>query len=125
MQAGATPAASPREVAEASEIVITMLPDSPDVRQVILGPDGVIEGAREGLIVVDMSTVSPTLAREAAAELQAKGVKMLDAPVSGGQGGAIQGTLAIMVGGDQEVMATCMPIFQAMGQRIPTARARR
>jgi 3-hydroxyisobutyrate dehydrogenase len=118
VQAGATPAASPREVAESSELVITMVPDSADVRQVILGPDGVIEAAREGLIVIDMSTVSPTVAREAASELQKKGTQMLDAPVSGGQSGAVQGTLAIMVGGDKEVLATCMPVFEAMGQRI-------
>ena len=115
---GAVAAASPREVAEASEVVITMVSDSPDVHQVILGPQGVIEAARDGLIVVDMSTISPTVTREIASRLREKGAHMLDAPVSGGQSGAIQGTLAIMVGGEQEVVETCMPVFQAMGQRI-------
>jgi 3-hydroxyisobutyrate dehydrogenase len=116
--AGAVSAASPREAAQASQIVITMVPDSPDVQQVILGPQGVLEGAPPDLIVIDMSTISPTVTREIAVKLRERGVSMLDAPVSGGQWGAIQGTLAIMVGGEAGVVATCMPVFQALGKRI-------
>ena len=115
---GAIAASSPREAAEASEVVISMVADSPDVQQVILGSGGVIEAAREGLTVIDMSTISPSVTREIAAELAKRGANMLDAPVSGGQWGAIQGTLAIMVGGEKATVEACMPVFQAMGQRI-------
>lgn len=118
VQEGAIAASSPREAAEASEVVITMVADSPDVQQVILGSGGVIEAAREGLTVIDMSTISPSVTREIAAELAKRGANMLDAPVSGGQWGAIQGTLAIMVGGEKATVEACMPVFQAMGQRI-------
>ncbi len=118
VQEGAIAASSPREAAKASEVVITMVADSPDVQQVVLGSDGVIEAAREGLTVIDMSTISPSVTREIAAELAKRGANMLDAPVSGGQWGAIQGTLAIMVGGEKATVEACMPVFQAMGQRI-------
>ena len=115
---GATPAASPREVAEASEVVITCVPDSPDVEQVVLGPNGIIEGARPGLIYIDMSTISPPVTRRIATRLAEAGVTMLDAPVSGGDIGAQKGTLSIMVGGPKETFDACLPIFQTMGKQI-------
>lgn len=116
--AGAVDGKSPRGVAERSEIVITMLPDSPDVELVALGPDGVLEGARPGTILIDMSTISPQVSQKVAAEAAQKGVEMLDAPVSGGDVGAKQGTLSIMVGGKQEVFDRCLEVFQAMGKNI-------
>ena len=97
--AGARAAKSAREVTEASDVVITMLPNSPHVREVVLGKGGVLEGARSGLVYVDMSSIDPMVAREVEAEVKKKGVVMLDAPVSGGEPKAIDGTLAIMVGG--------------------------
>jgi 2-hydroxy-3-oxopropionate reductase len=115
---GATPATSPRAVAEASEVVITCLPDSPDVEQVALGPEGIIKGAQPGLIYIDMSTISPPVTRRIAARLAEMGVTMLDAPVSGGDIGAQQGTLSIMVGGPKETFDACLPILQAMGKQI-------
>jgi 2-hydroxy-3-oxopropionate reductase len=115
---GATPASNPREVAEASDVVITCLPDSPDVQQVALGPDGIVHGARPGLIYIDMSTISPPVTRQIAAQLAEVGVAMLDAPVSGGDIGAQKGTLSIMVGGPQETFDACLPILQVMGQQI-------
>lgn len=116
--AGAHAAASPRAVAEQSDVVITMVTDSPDVEAVILSEDGVINGMSRDGIVIDMSTISPLVTRRIADRLTEKGVHLLDAPVSGGDAGAIAGTLAIMVGGDREVFATCLPIFQAMGKTI-------
>jgi 2-hydroxy-3-oxopropionate reductase len=115
---GATPATSPRAVAEASEVVITCLPDSPDVEQVALGPEGIIKGAQPGLIYIDMSTISPPVTRRIAARLAEMGVTMLDAPVSGGDIGAQQGTLSIMIGGPKETFDACLPILQAMGKQI-------
>ena len=115
---GAYGANSPREVAERSDVVITMVTDSPDVEEVILGPNGVIHGARPGLIVIDMSTISPIVTRKIAGELAKKGVKMLDAPVSGGEKGAIEATLSIMVGGPKEVFEECLPIFRVLGKKI-------
>ncbi|MGQ9759872.1 MAG: NAD(P)-dependent oxidoreductase [Candidatus Methanomethylicaceae archaeon] len=115
---GAESASSSREVAERSDVVITMLPDSPDVKEVILGKDGVMEGVRPGMVVIDMSTISPKVSVEIAKALAVKGVEMLDAPVSGGQKGAIDGTLSIMVGGKREVFDRCLPIFKAMGRVI-------
>ena len=114
--AGATAAWSPRQVAEGSAVVITMLPDSPDVEQVALGPDGLIEGARPGLIYVDMSTIVPAVAVRVAAALAEKGVRCLDAPVSGGDVGARQGTLSIMAGGDEAVFEQVKPIFDVLGK---------
>ena len=118
VEAGAKAAGSPREVAENSDVVIGIVTDSPDVEQVLLGPDGVIHGAREGMICIDMSTISPITTREVSAKLAEKGVKMLDAPVSGGVIGANNGTLSIMVGGDEGVFDECLPIFEAMGKTI-------
>jgi len=115
---GAYGANSPKEVAERSDVVITMVTDSPDVEEVILGPNGVIHGARPGLIVIDMSTISPIVTRKIAGELAKKGVKMLDAPVSGGEKGAIEATLSIMVGGPREVFEECLPIFRVLGKKI-------
>ncbi|MDQ7859978.1 MAG: 2-hydroxy-3-oxopropionate reductase [Armatimonadota bacterium] len=116
--AGAADGRSPRGVAEASDIVITMLPDAPEVREVILGPGGVIEGARPGQLVVDMSTIAPSASREVAEVLRGRGIEALDAPVSGGQKGAVDGTLSIMVGGPAAAFARARPIFQAMGKNI-------
>ncbi len=116
--AGAKSATSPREVARQCDVLITMLPNSPDVELVALGKDGVIESARPGLILVDMSTISPIVSQKIGKALEAKGVKMLDAPVSGGEKGAIEGTLSIMAGGDKAVFDTVLPIFQAMGKTI-------
>jgi len=116
--AGARVADSPREVAAEAEIIITIVSDTPDVRSVVLGPNGVIEGVRAGSIVIDMSTISPQVTRDIAATLKAKGVQMLDAPVSGGQKGAIEGTLSIMVGGDSDALERARPVLLAMGKTI-------
>jgi 2-hydroxy-3-oxopropionate reductase len=116
--AGASEAASPAAVARESDVVVTMLPDSPDVRQVMLGANGVIEGVRAGQLVVDMSTISPAVAREVAGALSARGAAVLDAPVSGGQRGAIDATLSIMVGGPRAAFERALPVFQAMGKNI-------
>ncbi len=114
--AGATAARSPRQVAEQSQVVITMLPDSPEVKEVALGASGLIEGAPPGLIYVDMSTIAPAVAVEVAQALTERGVRCLDAPVSGGDVGAQQGTLSIMVGGDQETFDQVKPIFDVLGK---------
>lgn len=116
--AGAALAASNKEVAEKSEVVVTMLPNSPHVEQAVLGPKGILEGARPGLLLLDMSTISPIVSQKVAAEAARKDVKMLDAPVSGGEKGAIEGTLSIMVGGERPVFDKVLPIFQAMGKTI-------
>jgi 2-hydroxy-3-oxopropionate reductase len=116
--AGAKVGTSPRDVAAQCDVLITMLPNSPDVEQVVLGRDGVIEGARPGMILLDMSTISPLVSQKVGAALAAKSVKMLDAPVSGGEKGAIDGALSIMVGGDKAVFDKALPIFQAMGKTI-------
>ncbi len=116
--AGARAAGSPKEVVGQVEILITMLPNSPDVELVALGPGGIIEGARPGLIFADMSTISPLVSQKIGKVLEAKGVKSLDAPVSGGEKGAIEGTLSIMVGGEKPTFDSVLPIFQAMGKTI-------
>jgi 2-hydroxy-3-oxopropionate reductase len=113
--AGATPLSSPREVALQSDIAITMLPDSPDVEAVALGPGGLLEGARPGLIYVDMSTIAPSVAIRVAGALAEMGVRCLDAPVSGGDVGAQQGTLSIMVGGDRQTFDRVKPLFDVLG----------
>ena len=118
VSAGAKAAANGREVAAKSDIVITMLPNSPDVELVALGKDGIIEGAKAGQIFVDMSTISPIVSKKVGAALAGKGVKMLDAPVSGGEQGAINAALSIMVGGDKAVFDAVLPMFQAMGKTI-------
>lgn len=114
--AGARAAASPKAVAEQVEFVFTNLPDTPDVEQVVLGKDGIIEGAHEGLIYIDNSTIKPETARMLAERLAEVGVAALDAPVSGGDVGAKNGTLTIMVGGPQEAFERAAPLFQAMGK---------
>ena len=116
--AGASAIARPRDIAVSCDVLITMLPDSPQVEEVLIGTDGVIEGAHAGLIVVDMSTISPVVTRTLSARLATHGIPMLDAPVSGGDKGAIAGTLSIMVGGEEEMFKRCMPIFQALGKTI-------
>src|SRR5215211_6818661 len=113
---GAEVAANPREVAENSEIIVTMLPDSPDVRNVVAGKDGVLEGIEEGSLLVDMSTISPVVTEELAEAVKKKGASMLDAPVSGGDVGAIEGALSIMVGGSEEDFERARPLFDVMGK---------
>ena len=116
---GATAAASPRAAAEASDILITIVTDSPDVRQVLLdAEDAAAGGLASGSVVIDMSTISPSVTREIASELGERGVAMLDAPVSGGDSGAKAGTLSIMVGGEAEVLERCRPVLEAMGKTI-------
>jgi len=95
-----------------------MLPNSPEVEQVALGPNGIVEGARRGLVFIDMSTISPIVSQKVGKALEAKGVAMLDAPVSGGEKGAVDGALSIMVGGDKAVFERVLAIFQAMGKTI-------
>ena len=112
---GATSAATPRDVAAQVEIIITMLPNSPQVKAVALGQNGIIEGARPGTIVVDMSSIAPQAAQEVAAALAAKGVRMIDAPVSGGEPKAVDASLSIMVGGEPAVFDECLPILKCMG----------
>jgi 2-hydroxy-3-oxopropionate reductase len=116
--AGARAGTSPKNVAEQSDVVITMLPDSPDVEQVILGKDGVSEGIRAGALVIDMSTILPSTARKVATAARAKGADALDAPVSGGQVGAQNATLTIMVGGAQAAFDRAKPILEKMGKNI-------
>ena len=115
---GAVRATSPSEVAGVSDVVITMLPDTPDVEHVMLGDDGVAVGAPAGTLVIDMSTIDPGPTRAIAEQLGKHGVEMLDAPVSGGERGAIDGTLSIMVGGPDGAFARAQPILQAMGKNI-------
>ena len=115
---GASGGSSPQDVARQSDVIITMVTDSPDVEKVALGPGGIIEGARPGLVHIDMSTISPAVTRRIAARLAEKGIEMLDAPVSGGDTGAHAGTLSIMVGGKEEVFERCRPIFEVLGRTI-------
>src|SRR5215216_3662825 len=115
---GATVAESPKEVAEQSDVIITMLPDSPQVEEILAGEGGVLEGVRDGALIVDMSTISPVVTEELSERAQAKGASMLDAPVSGGDVGAIEGTLAIMVGGDEEDFERALPLFEVMGAAV-------
>ena len=115
---GAARGTSCRDVAGRSEVVITMLPDGPEVEQAVLGPDGVLEGAAAGTILVDMSSISPMVSQKVAAACARKGVEFLDAPVSGGEPKAIDGTLAIMVGGKQEVFDKVLPTLRQMGSSV-------
>lgn len=115
---GAARGESSSDVASKSEIVITMLPDGPDVEAAMLGPAGVLEGARKGCIVVDMSSINPTVSQKIGVASAAKGVDFLDAPVSGGEPKAIDGTLAIMVGGDSKVFENVKPILEKMGSSV-------
>lgn len=116
--AGAERGASAKDVAARAGIIITMLPDGPDVEEVVLGPGGVLEGAAAGAIVIDMSSISPVVAQKVGAACAARGVEFLDAPVSGGEPKAIDGTLAIMVGGKQEVFDQVLPVLKAMGTSV-------
>jgi len=116
--AGAKRAEGPAAVASASDVTITMLPDTPEVEQVLLGPGGVLEGAPEGSLVIDMSSIDPEPTRTIARAFAERGIAMLDAPVSGGERGAIDGTLSIMIGGDDRAVQRAMPIFRALGKNI-------
>jgi 2-hydroxy-3-oxopropionate reductase len=116
--AGAEVADTPRAVAEQSDIIITMLPNSPHVKAVVLGKNGVIEGAKPGAIVIDMSSIAPLAAREVAAKLAENGVEMLDAPVSGGEPKAIDGTISVMVGGKKDIFDTCYDLMMAMAGSV-------
>ncbi|HHY46727.1 MAG TPA: 2-hydroxy-3-oxopropionate reductase [Firmicutes bacterium] len=115
---GQEAARSPREVAERTDVIITMLPNSPDVKQVILGPDGVLEGARPGSMIIDMSSIAPLVSIEVAQRAREKGVRMMDAPVSGGEPGAIAGTLSIMVGGDPKDFEEYKELLSHMGKSV-------
>jgi 2-hydroxy-3-oxopropionate reductase len=117
-EAGASVANSPKELAENTDIIITMLPDSPQVSEVVAGEEGVLEGITEGSLIVDMSTISPVVTEELSEAVKEKGASMLDAPVSGGDVGAIEGTLSIMVGGEQADFHRAKPLFEAMGKTI-------
>ena len=116
--AGATGGSDPAAVASASDITITMLPDTPDVEMVLVGSPGVIEGAAPGSLVIDMSSIDPGATRTMAAAFDARGIAMLDAPVSGGERGAIDGTLSIMVGGTDDAFRRAAPIFDALGRNV-------
>jgi 2-hydroxy-3-oxopropionate reductase len=118
VRAGARAADSAEEVASRSDLVVTMVPDSADVVMVTKGPRGLFAGARPGLIVADMSTISPAVTRELAIEARDLGCQWLDAPVSGGEAGAIAASLTIMVGGDKDAFERARPVFEAMGRRI-------
>ena len=115
---GATRAASNKEVAASCQKIITMVPDSADSEEAILGPNGVLEGAQQGSIIIDMSSIAPLVSQKIYAVCAVKGVEMLDAPVSGGEPGAINGTLAIMVGGKQEVFDECVDLLNVMGGNV-------
>ena len=115
---GTQAATGPHEVTERAQIIITMLPDSPDVEQVYSGEGGVLAGARAGQLLIDMSTISPVMARKLAADAALRGLEMLDAPVSGGEAGAIGATLSIMIGGAPAAVERAMPVFEALGKNI-------
>lgn len=115
---GATVAGSAKEVAANSDVIITMLPNSPHVEAVVLGKDGVLDGAVPGSLIIDMSSISPGVCQKVAAEVNKKNVRMIDAPVSGGTAGAINGALAIMIGGEKEDVDRAMPIFEVLGKKI-------
>jgi len=116
--AGAEAAASAKEVAQKTDVVVTMLPNSPHVKAAVLGPNGVLEGSKPGMIIVDMSSIAPLAAKEIAAKAAEKGVEMLDAPVSGGEPKAIDGTLSVMVGGKKEIFEKCHGILSKMGASL-------
>ena len=118
LDAGAGECASAADAASRAEVVISMVADAPDVEHVALGPQGVADGARPGLVFVDMSTIAPAAAQAIAAKLKARGIEMLDAPVSGGEIGAINAGLTIMVGGDEAAFDKVRPLFEAMGKTV-------
>lgn len=115
VQAGAEAGLSPKDVASQSEIIITMLPNSPHVKEVVLGENGVVEGAAPGSLVIDMSSIAPLVSREVGGKLAARGIRFLDAPVSGGEPKAVEGTLSIMVGGAEADFEEALPILKCMG----------
>ncbi len=115
---GAEKASTPKEVAEKCSFIITMLPNSPQVKEVILAKNGLIEGLQAGSVVIDMSSISPIASRELAGKLEEKGIDMLDAPVSGGEPKAIEGTLSVMAGGKKEVFDKCFPILKSMAASV-------
>jgi 2-hydroxy-3-oxopropionate reductase len=112
------PASSPRDVAQRSQTIITMLPDSPEVREVVFGSDGILPAISEGHLLIDMSTIAPSTTVEVNDAVRERGGRALDAPVSGGDKGAIAGTLSIMVGGEEDDFQRAMPLFEAMGKTI-------
>ena len=118
IELGASAGSSPAEVASNSEIIITCVSDSPDVENVILGENGVIAGVKPGSVVVDMSTISPSVTRDIASDLKSIQVEMLDAPVSGGVNGAEAGVLSIMVGGNKATVDKCLPVLKCIGTKI-------
>jgi 3-hydroxyisobutyrate dehydrogenase len=118
VEAGAEEGASPADVAARSEVVFTMVGDSPDVEAVATGENGIISGGTSGLVHIDCTTISPSVTRAIAEAYATQGIDLLDAPVSGGEGGAINATLSIMVGGKQEVFERCKPLLEAMGKTI-------
>ena len=118
VDAGADRVDTPALAAVGSDVIITIVTDTPDVENVILGEDGVIHSATSGSTVIDMSTISPRVTQQIAEQLSEKGIRMLDAPVSGGDVGAVNGTLSIMVGGKQEAFDHCLPVFEAMGKNV-------
>jgi 3-hydroxyisobutyrate dehydrogenase len=115
---GGVMASTPAEAGKASDMVITMVGDSPDVEEVILGPAGVVESGNKGLTVIDMSTISPAVTERISKRLQDAGMDMLDAPVSGGEKGAVEGTMTIFVGGKEQVYKRCLPVFEVIGKTI-------
>jgi len=118
VDAGAAAGTSPADVASGADVVISIVSDSPDVEEVALGPDGVVASARPGLLYADMSTISPRVARRVAARLAEKGTDMLDAPVSGGERGAVEGALSIMVGGQREAFDRARSVFECLGRTV-------
>jgi 3-hydroxyisobutyrate dehydrogenase len=118
VDAGAAAVGSPREAAECSDVVITVVSDTPDVEAVLFGEEGIRSGLKPGQIVIDMSSISPAETQRFATRLKDNNVEMLDAPVTGGEKGAIEGTLTIMVGGNRDTFTRCLPIFQALGKTV-------
>jgi len=118
VKAGAKAASNPREVAENSEVVITMVTSSPHVEKIMFGPDGVLAGLKKGNIIIDMSTIDPIVTHKIATSAAEKGIDMMDAPVSGAPPKAVDGTLSIMVGGKKEIFDRCKPILEVMGEKI-------
>ena len=115
---GAVRQPTPVDVARAADITITMVPDTPQVREVVLGKAGVVHALREGKVLIDMSTISSVATKEIAEAVKKTGARMLDAPVSGGEKGAIEGALSIMVGGEPDVFRRCLPVFEVLGRRV-------
>jgi len=118
VEAGAKEGKSSKDVAEQSEVIITMLPNSPEVKEVVLGKNGVLEGVKSGSIIIDMSSIAPLVSKEISDAAKGKGVAMLDAPVSGGEPKAIEGTLAIMVGGPEETFEEVKDVLAVMGGSV-------